>query len=86
MNQQSLLLSENASQTLYCKACTHENICAEGKPVKQSTGIFNVINPNYSCEDGKKQDQWFINLKKSLCRHLVKLIHHQRSAIYDLMH
>ena len=77
--------SKNTTHTLYCKACAHKNTVSQSKHSNNITGVFNVVNPKYSGDTGKKQEVWFTRLKSSLIRHLQKLIHHQRSAIYDLL-
>ena len=59
---------------LSCKAKQNPN---------ESRGCFSVGNPNYTA--GKSQEKWFRNLKTLLIKHIRKLIHHQRLAIYQAL-
>ena len=64
---------------LFCTACASSN------PHHDAYGSFKVKDENYACQSGKNLERWFINLKRSLIRHLTKLRHHQRLAVYEVI-
>ena len=71
---------DNFECFLFCSACASSN------PHRHDAyASFKVKNENYACQSGENLERWFINLKRSLKRHLTKLRHHQRLAVYDVI-
>lgn len=70
---------DNFECFLFCSACASSN------PHRHDAYAFKVKDENYACQSGKNLERWFINLKRSLIRHLTKLRHHQRLAVYEVI-
>ena len=71
---------DNFECFLFCSACASSN------PHRHDAyASFKVKDENYACQSGKNLEKWFINLKRSLRRHLTKLRHHQRLAVYEVI-
>ena len=71
--------------TLDCMPCTNKKSPGHIHTGVIQIGKFVVDDPDYVVQKGQNQKKWFGNLKRSLTRHLVKLEHHQRQAVYELM-
>ena len=61
-----------------CLSCTQKTLG------QVTSGIFYIEDPDYTVNN-KGQERWFGNLKGNLIRHLSKLVHHQRLAVYNVM-
>ena len=65
-----------------CPACTSETeVHKLSDTTTDAYGSFKVKE----VPKGRKMERWFINLKRSLKRHIIKLQHHQKVAVYEVM-
>ena len=68
--------------TLICLSCEHTGT---GATVRSNRGNFHIKDITY--EQGKENlPRWFINFNGNLLRHLKTLQHHQRVAVYQVLH